>query len=102
MTNIGPNIGHNSGDKGISAQRLKSFVSRIERLASEREGLGADIREVYSELKSAGFNPKIVRKVVALRKKKDSERQEEQALLDVYLDAIGFESTPLGEAGKPK
>jgi uncharacterized protein (UPF0335 family) len=75
-------------DKGVSAQRLKSFITRIERLEEEKKALGADIREVYSEAKSSGFDSKIMRKVIALRKLEPSERQEQEALLQVYLDAI--------------
>ena len=75
-------------DKGISAQRLKSFIERIERLEEEKKTLGADVREVYAEAKSGGFDPKIMRKVVSLRKLDKSERQEQEALMQVYLDAI--------------
>jgi uncharacterized protein (UPF0335 family) len=77
-------------DKGISAQRLKSFISRIERLEEEKKTMGADIREVYSEAKSAGYDPKIMRKVISLRKLDTAERQEQEALLQVYIDAIGM------------
>ncbi len=77
-------------DKGISAQRLKSFISRIERLEEEKKTTGADIREVYSEAKSAGYDAKIMRKVIALRKMDIAERQEQEALLQVYIDAIGM------------
>ena len=100
-----PGVGHNSGeaDKGISAQRLKSFIDRIERLEEEKKALTGDIKEVYAEAKSGGFDPKIIRKVVALRKLDAADRQEQQAMLDLYLDAIGdLKGTPLGEASKPK
>ena len=76
-------------DKGISAQRLKSFIQRIERLEEEKKTLGADVREVYSEAKSGGFDPKIMRKVVSLRRLDKAERAEQEALMQVYLDAIG-------------
>ena len=77
-------------DKGISAQRLKSFIERIERLEEEKKTMGADVREVYSEAKSSGFDVKIMRKVIALRKMDASERQEQEALMQVYIDAIGM------------
>ena len=77
-------------DKGVSAQRLKSFITRIERLEEEKKTMGADIREVYSEAKSSGFDAKIMRKVIALRRLEPSERQEQEALLQVYIDAIGM------------
>ncbi len=77
-------------DKGVSAQRLKSFITRIERLEEEKKAMGADIREVYSEAKSSGFDVKIMRKVIALRRMEPNERQEQEALMQVYIDAIGF------------
>ena len=77
-------------DKGVSAQRLKSFIQRIERLEEEKKVMGADIREVYSEAKSSGFDTKIMRKVIALRRLDTAERQEQEALLQVYIDAIGM------------
>lgn len=75
-------------DKGVSAQRLKSFIQRIERLEEEKKSLTADTREVYAEAKSGGFDPKIMRKVISLRKLDKAERQEQEALMQVYLDAI--------------
>lgn len=75
-------------DKGISAQRLKAFILRVERLEEEKKGLGADVREVYAEAKSGGFDPKIMRKVVALRKIDKAVRQEQEALIKVYNDAM--------------
>jgi uncharacterized protein (UPF0335 family) len=79
-----------SSDKSISAQRLKQFISRIERLEEEKKNLGADIREVYSEAKSGGFDIKIMRQVVRLRKMDKADREEQEALLQVYLDAVGY------------
>lgn len=76
-------------DKGVSAQRLKSFIQRIERLEEERKALGADLREVYGEAKSGGFDTKIIRQVVKLRKMDKADRQEQEALLGVYLEAVG-------------
>ena len=78
--------GHNSG--GIAAARLKSFVERIERLEEEKASLAADIREVYAEAKGTGFDPKIMRQVVRLRKMDASDRAEQEALLDVYKRAL--------------
>ncbi len=79
-----------AADKGVSAQRLKGFIQRIERLEEEKKAMGADIREVYSEAKSSGFDAKIMRKVIALRRLEPSERQEQEAMLQVYIDAIGM------------
>lgn len=88
-------IGHN----GIAADQLRSIVERIERLESEKQALAEDIREIYSEAKSNGYDPKTIRAVVKLRKQDASERQEAEALLDLYLSALGMlADTPLGEA----
>jgi uncharacterized protein (UPF0335 family) len=76
-------------DKSISAQRLKAFIQRIERLEEERKALGGDIREVFSEAKGGGFDTKIMRQVIKLRKMDKADRQEQDELLKVYLDAVG-------------
>ncbi len=86
MTEDTPGAGHN---RGVSAQRLKSFIERIERLEEEKKALGADIREVYGEAKSSGFDPKIMRRVIKVRAEDPNDRMEEESLLAVYLDAVG-------------
>ena len=73
----------------IAGDILRSFIERIERLEEEKKGLGDDIRDVYAEAKSQGFEPKIMRQVIALRKLDRSERLEREALLDVYMSALG-------------
>ena len=70
--------------------QLRSFIERIERLEEEKKAIAADIKEVYAEAKGAGFDTKIMRKVVSLRKKDAAERQEEEAILDLYLSALGM------------
>jgi uncharacterized protein (UPF0335 family) len=70
--------------------QLRSLVERIERLEEEKKTITGDIREVYAEAKANGFDTKIVRKVVSLRKKEASEREEEQSLLDIYMQALGM------------
>ena len=76
---------------GIAADRLKSFVERIERLEEERAALGADIREVYSEAKGGGFDTKIIRQIIRLRKLDRAQRQEQEALLDLYKRALDLD-----------
>jgi len=73
---------------GIAADRLRSFVERIERLEEEKAALAADIREVYSEAKGTGFDVKILRQLIRLRKMDVSERQEQEEILDVYKRAL--------------
>ena len=70
--------------------QLKSLVERIERLEEEKKTIAGDIKEVYAEAKANGFDTKILRKVIALRKKETAEREEEQSMLDLYLSALGM------------
>ena len=76
----------------FAREHLRSFIGRIERLNEEKEALSADIREVYSEAKGCGFDPKIMRQVIKLRKLDKAERDEAEALLDMYMSAV--ESQP--------
>jgi len=73
---------------GIAATKLKSFVERIERLEGEKTELGADIREVYAEAKGNGFDTKIMRQVIKLRKMEEPDRKEQDELLDLYRKAL--------------
>lgn len=73
---------------GVAGDRLRSFVERIERLEEEKAALAADIKEVYSEAKGSGFDVKILRQVVRLRKMDQSERHEQEELLDLYKRAL--------------
>jgi uncharacterized protein (UPF0335 family) len=77
---------------GIAADRLKSFIERIERLEEEKSAIAADIREIYSEAKSAGFETKIMRQVIRLRKMEPHDRTEQEELLDVYKRAVGLDA----------
>ena len=74
--------------------QLKALVERIERLEEEKKSIAGDIKEVYAEAKANGFDTKVLRKVIALRKKDVAEREEEEAILDLYLQALGM--TPPG------
>jgi uncharacterized protein (UPF0335 family) len=73
---------------GFAKEHLKSFIDRIERLEDERNSLTADIREVYSEAKGTGFDTKIMRTVVSMRKLDKADFQEHEAILDLYLNAL--------------
>jgi len=76
---------------GVAGERLRSFIQRIERLEEEKKTISDDIREVYAEAKSNGFDPKIMRQVIRLRKMETADRQEQEALLETYLAALGME-----------
>ncbi len=75
---------------GIAGERLQSFIERIERLEEEKTALSEDVKEVYSEAKSAGFDIKIMRQVIRLRKLNSSDRREQEELLDLYKNALGM------------
>ena len=75
---------------GIAGERLRSFIQRIERLEEEKKTISDDIRDVFAEAKSNGFDPKIMRQVLRLRKMESAERQEQDALLETYLAALGM------------
>ncbi|NQU57375.1 MAG: DUF2312 domain-containing protein [Rhodospirillales bacterium] len=76
---------------GVAADRLRSFIERIERLEEEKSALAADIREIYSEAKGTGFDVKIIRQVVRLRKMDQSDRREQEEILDLYKRALDID-----------
>ncbi len=75
----------------IDSGHLKAFIERIERLEEEKRALAEDIKEVYSEAKGTGYDVKIMRKIISLRRQDKSKRQEEEEILDLYLSALGME-----------
>ena len=82
----------------VARDQLRSFIERIERLEEEKKTIAEDIRDVCGEAKSQGFDTKIMRKVLALRKKDDQERMEEELILDRYLIALGMQPDLFDEA----
>lgn len=74
----------------IAADRLRSIVERVERLEEERRGLNGDIKDIYAEAKGAGFDPKVLRKLIRLRRLDPEAAEEERSLLDVYARALGM------------
>jgi len=81
---------------GSAKGQLQAFVARIERINGDIAEHQEDRKAVFGEAKSSGFDVKILRKVIALRKKSKSEADEEAALLELYLEAVGWDGTPLG------
>lgn len=75
----------------ISAERLKSFIKRIEKLEEDKAAVSEDLKEVYAEAKGTGFDVKIIRKIVRLRKIELEKRREEDELIELYKNAIGME-----------
>lgn len=82
------------GAHGVARDQLRAFVERIERLEEEKKTVSDDIADVYGEAKAMGFDSKILKKVIALRKKDDQERMEEDLILDTYLHALGMIEAP--------
>ncbi|MBR0654496.1 DUF2312 domain-containing protein [Plastoroseomonas arctica] len=75
---------------GIAADRLRSIIERIERLEEERKSLGDDIKDIYAEAKSAGFDVKVLRQVIRIRKQEPADVEEQETLLDLYRRALGM------------
>lgn len=91
MSNDLPNIdaqGDNS--KGIAADQLRAFIERIERLEMEKQAIADDIKEVFAEAKGSGFDTKVMRAIIKIRKQDRNERAEQEAILDLYLHALGM------------
>lgn len=74
----------------IAAGQLRAFIERIERLEEEKQTIADDIKEVFAEAKGTGFDTKAMRTIIRLRKKDQAERQEEEAIIDLYLHALGM------------
>ena len=87
-TNADDDVGFST--TAVAAGQLKAIVERIERLEEEKKEIAEQVKEVYAEAKANGFDTKTLRKVVGLRKKNLEERQEEEAMLDLYLHALGM------------
>lgn len=77
-------------DAAVSNEQLRLFMERIERLDEEKKGIADDIRDVFAEAKSQGYDTKIMRQILKLRKMSNDDRQEMEALLDVYKSALGL------------
>ena len=78
-------------DTGISAQRLESIIKRIEKLEEDKAAVSEDIKGVYIEAKSTGFDVKAIRQIVRLRRIEENKRKEQEEILDLYKSAIGME-----------
>src|SRR5271169_2604885 len=87
---------------GIAGERLKSLIERIERLEEEKQALAEDIKEVYAEAKGTGFDTRIMRQIIRIRKRDKDELDEEETLLDVYKRALGMlpDSSPQAQAAE--
>lgn len=80
----------NKRTQSLSAERLQSFVERVEKLNEERRAINGDIRDVYSEAKGVGYDVKTLRKIVSMRSMDSADRAEQETLLDIYKHALGM------------
>lgn len=83
------------GQSTIAREQLRAFIERIERLEEEKKAIADDIRDVYAEAKGNGYDVKVMRQIVRLRKQEAHERQEQEAILDLYKHALGMISAPM-------
>ena len=81
-------------EDSVAQDQLRAFIERIERMEEEKEAVAADIREIYAEAKGNGFDTKVLRQVVKIRKQDHSERMEQEAILDLYLTTLGMQVAP--------
>ena len=86
-----PDIEGGGNSYTVAADQIKAFIERIERLEEEKASIAGFIKEVYAEAKGNGFDTKVLRKIVAIRKRDHNEMMEQQALLKLYLEALGME-----------
>lgn len=77
----------------IARDQLRAFIERVERLETEKKAISEDIKDVYSEAKGSGFDTKVMRQIVRMRNQDQNERQEYEAILDLYLSALGMQSS---------
>lgn len=78
----------------VAQDQLRAFIERIERLEEEKTAIAGDIKEVYAEAKGNGFDTKVLRKIISIRKQDHNERMEQEALLELYLTALGMAAAP--------
>ncbi|MBD8641107.1 DUF2312 domain-containing protein [Sphingomonas sp. CFBP 13733] len=81
---------HSMGGGAVAADELRLLIERAERLEEEKKGISDDIKDVMAEAKGRGYDPKAIRKILTIRKKRKEEYQEEEAILEVYLQALGM------------
>ena len=90
-------IGHNVVG-GVAVEQLRSIIQRIEKLEEEKAAIGADVKEVYAEAKGNGFDTKAIRQIIRLRKMDESDREEQELVLDTYKRALGMQPDLFDEA----
>ena len=79
-----------AAETNVAADELRAFIERIERLEEEKKTISDDVKDVYGEAKSRGYDTKVLRKIVSIRKQDQNERQEQDAILELYMQALGM------------
>lgn len=92
-------IGHNTRVAGVAADQLRSIIERVERLQEEKDGIAADIRDVFAEAKGNGYSVPALRTILKMRKKDAQQREEEELTLDTYKRALGMQPDLFDEDG---
>ncbi|MBB4617980.1 DUF2312 domain-containing protein [Sphingomonas abaci] len=87
---MGDERGEGMGGGQVAADELRLLIERAERLEEEKKGISEDIKDVFAEAKGRGYDPKSIKTVMAIRKKKREQYQEEQSILEVYMQALGM------------
>jgi len=87
---------------GVAADQLRQIVERIERLEEEKQAIADDVKDVYAEAKANGFDTKVLRQIVRLRKQEPNERAEQEAVLDLYMQALGMRFSEEAAAEKAR
>ena len=82
----------------VAQDQLRAFIERIERMEEEKRAIADDIKEIYAEAKGNGFDTKVLRQVIRIRKQDHSERMEQEAILELYMAALGMQAVPRDEA----
>lgn len=90
MAGIGHNSGEGMGGGHVAADELRLLIERAERLEEEKRGIAEDIKDVFAEAKGRGYDPKAMKKIMGIRKKKKEEYQEEESILETYMQALGM------------
>lgn len=85
-------------NESVAQDQLRAFIERIERMEEEKKAIADDIKEIYAEAKGSGFDTKVLRQIVRIRKQDANERMEQEALLDLYMSALGMHVAPPDEA----
>ena len=84
-------------DNGVAGAQLRAFIERIENLEEEKKTISDDIKEVYAEAKGSGFDTKVMRQIIRIRKQDRNERAEQEAILDLYMHALGMAGAPAND-----